>query len=152
MAGIATSGIAVGAQIEYRFIRQLGVRAMGVYVYGTGKKHGPIVSKGEDLFSAIATPVVYIPTPVGFIEPVLFFGLAYSHYRWGSSYFNIRGTINDVTFGGGAGIGFIVAPFCRIGVNCWINCDYRIKREYGIKKKGNRLALPMPFLDVSFLF
>jgi len=152
MAGIATSGIAAGVQIEYRFIRPLGIRAMGISVYGTGKKHGPIVSKGETLIAAIATPAFYIPTPVEFLEPVLFFGLSYSHYRWKSPYFKISGVLDDITFGGGGGLGFIVAPFCRIGVNCWINYDYRIIQEYGIRKKGKRIALPMPFIDVSFLF
>lgn len=152
MVGIATNGIAVGVQGEYRFIRPLALRVMANYVYGLQKKHGPIVSKGEHLFSAIAAPAVYIPTPVDFLDPALFFGVSYSRYYWKSSYFKINGILNDVTFGGGAGLGFIVAPCCRIGVNCWINYDYKIIEVHGQKKKGHRLALVMPFLDFSFMF
>ncbi len=152
MIGASTAGIAVAAEAEYRFIRPLAIRFMGVYVYGLGKKHGPIISKGERLISAVVTPAVYIPTPVDFLDPVLFFGLSYSHYRWYSPNVNRHGIINDVTFGGGAGLGFIVAPFCRIGVNCWINYDYKIMDDYFRKRKGYRIALPMPFIDVCFMF
>lgn len=80
MIGIATNIIGVGVQGEYRFIRPLAIRIMGTYIYGLGKTHGPIVSKGEHLFSAILTPAVYIPTPVDFIDPVLSFGASYSRY------------------------------------------------------------------------
>lgn len=152
MAGAAFNGIAAGAQAEYRFIRPLAIRAMGVYVFGTGKKNGPIVSRGEWLASAIVTAVAYIPTPVRFLEPMLFFGPSFSHYRWKSPCFRINGSIDDFTFGGGGGLGFIVAPFCRVGINCWINYDYKIDRDYGIRRKGKRIALVMPFIDACFLF
>jgi hypothetical protein len=152
MAGAAYNGIAAGAQAEYRFIRPLAVRALGVCVFGTGQKHGPIVSRGEWIASAILTPVAYIPTPVSWLEPALFIGPSFSHYRWKSPYFKLDGIINDFTFGGGAGIGFIVAPFFRIGLNCWINYDYKVEREFGVRRKGKRIALVMPFLDTCFLF
>ncbi len=152
MAGVATAGIAVAVEAEYRFIKPLAIRFMGVYVYGLNSEKSPIVTKGETLFSAVLTPAVYIPTPVEFLDPVLFFGVSYSHYRWKSPDFRINGVINDVTFGGGAGLGFIVAPFCRIGVNCWINYDYSIFTHNGRKYKGRRIALPLPFVDVCFMF
>lgn len=152
MAGAVFNGIAAGVQVEYRFIRPLAIRAMGSYIWGTGEKNGPLVARGERLVSIILTPAAYIPTPVPFLEPVLFFGPSYSHFRWKSPYFKINGIINDITFGGGGGLGFIVAPFCRIGINCWINYDYKMKEEYGITKKGKRMALVMPFLDACFLF
>ena len=152
MAGVATAGIAVAVEAEYRFIKPLAIRFMGVYVYGLNSEKSPIVTKGETLFSAVLTPAVYIPTPVEFLDPVLFFGVSYSHYRWKSPDFRMNGVINDVTFGGGAGLGFIVAPFCRIGVNCWINYDYSIFTHNGRKYKGRRIALPLPFVDVCFMF
>jgi hypothetical protein len=152
MVGVATGGIAAAIEAEYRFIRPLAIRFMGVYVYGLGTKNSPIVTKGEHLLTAVLTPAVYIPTPVDFLDPVIFFGMSYSHYRWESPYFKINGIINDVTFGGGGGLGFIVTPFCRIGINCWINYDYKILSEYGRKRKGYRIALPMPFIDVCFMF
>ncbi len=152
MVGVATAGIAVAMEAEYRFIKPLAVRFMGVYVYGLNSEKSPIVTKGENLFTAVLTPAVYIPTPVDFLDPVLFFGVSYSHYRWKSPVFRINGIINDVTFGGGAGLGFIVAPFCRIGVNCWVNYDYSIYTDNGRKYKGRRIALPMPFVDICFMF
>ncbi|MBP7738728.1 MAG: hypothetical protein KA369_22325 [Spirochaetes bacterium] len=152
MVGTATAGIAAAVEAEYRFIKPLAIRFMGVYVYGMGTKNSPIVKKGENLFSAVLAPAVYIQTPVDFLDPVVFFGVSYSHYRWKSPYFRINGIINDVTFGGGAGLGFIVSPFCRIGANCWINYDYKIDTRNGMRKKGRRIALPMPFIDVCFLF
>ncbi|HPC41915.1 MAG TPA: hypothetical protein PLD91_13440 [Spirochaetota bacterium] len=152
MVGAATAGIAVAVEAEYRFIRPLAIRFTGVYVYGLNSEKSPIVTKGENLFTAVLTPAVYIPTPVDFLDPVFFFGVSYSHYRWKSPDFRMNGIINDVTFGGGAGLGFIVAPFCRIGVNCWINYDYKINTEYGMKKKGHRIPLPLPFIDVCFMF
>ncbi|HOD14472.1 MAG TPA: hypothetical protein PK307_02555 [Spirochaetota bacterium] len=152
MAGAAFNGIAAGVQVEYRFIRPLAIRAIGSYIWGTGKTNGPLVGRGERLVSVILTPAAYIPTPVRFLEPVLFFGPSFSHFRWKSPWFKINGIINDFTFGGGGGLGFIVAPFCRIGINCWINYDYKMKQEYGVTKKGKRIALVMPFLDACFLF
>ncbi len=152
MAGAAFNGIAAGLQAEYRPFPLLAARVMGVWVFGTGKKNGPIVSRGEQLLSVLAAPALYIPTPVDFLEPVLFFGVAHSSYRWKSPRINARGVINDTTFGGGGGIGFIVAPFCRIGINCWINYDYKIEKEFGRKRKGGRRGLVMPFVDVGFLF
>ncbi len=152
MVGAATGGVAAAILAEYRFIRPLAIRFMGVYVYGLGTKNSPIVTRGEQLYSAVLTPAFYIPTPVDFLDPVLFFGVSYSHYRWESPCFPKHGIINDVTFGGGAGLGFIVAPFCRIGINCWINYDYKIDKEYGMKKKGRRIALILPYIDICFMF
>jgi hypothetical protein len=152
MVGLAISGIAIGILAEYRFIKPLAIRVMGVSVYGLGTNDSPIVTKGEKLFSVVVTPAVYIPTPVDFLDPVLFFGISYSHYRWKSPDFKMNGIINDITFGGGAGIGFIVAHFCRIGVNCWINYDYSVFTDHGVKEKGRRIALPMPFIDICFMF
>jgi hypothetical protein len=152
MVGVATGGIATSIEAEYRFIKPLAIRFTGVYVYGLASEKSPIVTKGENLFTAVLTPAVYIPTPVDFLDPVLFFGVSFSHYRWKSPDFRINGIINDVTFGGGGGIGFIVATFCRIGVNCWINYDYSIYTDNGINKKGRRIALPMPFVDLCFMF
>ncbi len=152
MVGVATAGIAAAVEAEYRFIKPLAIRFLGVYVYGLGTKNSPIVKKGENLFSAVLSPVVHSPTPVDFLDPVLFFVITYSHYRWKSPHFRMNGIINDVTFGGGGGLGFMVSPFCQIGANCWINYDYKIENRNGMRKKGRRIALPMPFIDVCFLF
>lgn len=152
MAGAAFNGIAAGIQGEYRPFPLLGARVMGIWVFGTGKKGGPIVDPGELLLSAIAAPVLYVPVPVDFLEPVLFFGVSHSTYRWKSTRVRARGVINDTTFGGGAGLGFIVAPFCRLGINCWINYDYKVRKTLGRKTRGPRRGLVMPFVDVGFLW
>ncbi len=152
MAGAAFNGIAAGIQGEVRPIPLLALRAMGTWVFGTGKTNGPVAGRGEVMLSAIAAPVLYVPVPVDFLEPALFFGVSHSSYRWKSTRVNARGVINDTTFGGGGGLGFIVAPFCRLGINCWINYDYGTRTRFGRKRKGPRQALVMPFVDVGFLF
>ena len=157
----ALIGITVfGAYGEYRFMPELGLRISGIYIFGADFND---LNKDEFIVSGIIAPVYHMIPDLQILDPVLMIGVVYSYHRWetksikyleinGSHTFR-KGTIHDVTFGGGFGLNFKFADRFKIGLNLWLNCDYEVSTTSTLKKiKGGRIILPIPLLECTVQF
>ena len=159
--GIVTGPPIVGVHGEFMFIPELGVRVIGLYIFGANFVS---MNKSEYILSVNTCLSYHFMGGKSFFDPVLMVGSVYSYHHWATKlnlYYNnhdrnftIReGTIQDMTFGFGAGLNFICAKYFRIGLNLWFNYDYRVYISSRMKKlKGFRFILPVPIVEFTFLF
>jgi hypothetical protein len=149
-AGLALNASAASAQFGIMLTRNLGLRAMGIYVFGLSREKGYIFPKGEYILAVNAMPELRLNLVKGVMNAAFFFGVNYSSYRWRSERFRRHGYIEHLTFGGGCGAGFYPLKNLRLGSAVWINYDYRVDRMLDVKRKGMPAVLAMPYLDVSY--
>jgi hypothetical protein len=149
----------VGLQGEYTFIPELGIRAVGLYIFGADFNS---LNRDEYIVSAILTPVLHLTPNVKILDLVLMMGLVYSYHHWETRWnqFGINsiaaireGYIQDFTFGFGFGFIFKFADRLKAGVNVWLNYDYSVVTTSALRKrKGNRIILPVPLIEFTVQF
>jgi|GEM_PF-1053869 len=144
-AGIAFNSEMVSLEVEYNLQFGLGFRYIGIYVFGLG------LNENEFIITNVLT-LIYNFNINGTIMPVIFFGINYSFHKWYISSFETTGNIHDFTFGGGFGLCFKIKNTLIIGINLWINYDYKIKQNFNQIVKSDRFLLFIPFLDIKFYF
>lgn len=148
-----------GLQVEYTFIPEMGIRAVGLYIWGADFNS---MNKDEYICSAILAPVLHLGPELKIADPVIMIGVVYSYHHWemkGELPITNRpitmrkGTIHDVTFGGGFGINLKYAGRLKTGFNLWLNYDYSVESTQTLrKKKGNRIVLPVPLIEFTVQF
>ncbi len=136
----------MGLEYGYRFMDSLELKAMSLYVDGFG------IGENDYILNATFAAVIHIRDRGGWFDPVIMAGPNYSYHHWEHSFAGTSGTIQDVTVGGGAGLGFIICERLRIGINLWINYDYITDETLVRKEKGNRFLLFIPALNVYYIF
>ncbi len=149
----------VGLQAEYTFIPHMGIRAVGLYIFGADFNS---LNKDEYIVSAILTPVIHLAPEAKILDPVIMIGFVYSYHHWETKLYHIgntnnftfrEGNINDFTFGAGLGLVFKFADRLKAGFNLWLNYDYSVTTTATLrKKKGNRIILPVPLIEFTVQF
>jgi hypothetical protein len=154
----ALFGITVcGAYGEYRFMPRLGLKAIGIYIFGADFN---TMNRNEFIVSGAVAPVFHMTPDLPILDPVLMIGIVYSYHHWETRsipYLGIKfehtyrqGNIHDVTFGGGFGLNFKFADRLKIGFNLWLNCDYSVSTTSSLKKiKSGRMLLPLPLVEFT---
>ncbi|HOT44521.1 MAG TPA: hypothetical protein PLM53_02895 [Spirochaetota bacterium] len=155
MGGITMAGV----QGEYTFVPHVGIRAVGLAIFGAGFNS---MNRDEYILSAIVTPVLHLGPELKILDTVLMLGLVYSYHHWeskashpgvGGSRTVREGNLHDVTFGAGIGFLFKFADRFKVGINLWLNYDYGVVSTYTMrKKKGNRIILPVPLIEFTVQF
>jgi len=158
-AGILGGITMAGVHGEYAFVPHLGIRAVGLAIFGAGFNS---MNRDEYILSAIVTPVLHLGPELQILDPILMLGFVYSYHHWesktgylglGSSRTVREGNLHDVTFGAGIGFLFKFADRFKAGVTLWLNYDYGVVTTYSLrKKKGGRIILPVPLIEFTAQF
>ena len=147
-AGVILNTYAAGIEYQYRPFEHFGIMAMALYVSGEGLDLGEKDYMYTTGLSVVAHPKGANPV----FDPVFFFGAVYSRHHWEHSTADTEGTIHDLTIGGGTGIGFIIYERIRIGLNLWVNYDYKTNEDAYTRYKADRFLLFVPAVTLSILF
>ncbi len=148
-----------GVQGEYAFIPEVGIRAVGLCIFGADFNS---MNRDEYILSAIITPVLHLAPEFKILDPVLMLGFVYSFHHWESKAYHLgmnsnstirEGNLHDFTFGAGIGFNFKFANRFKAGINLWLNYDYGVDTNLSLrKKKGNRIILPVPLIELTVQF
>lgn len=148
IAGVILNNFCAGAEYQYRPFDYFGIMAMAIYVSGSGLDLG----NNDYMYTTVLSAVVHPAGANPVFDPVIFFGTVYSRHHWEHSYAGTHGTIRDLTVGGGMGMGFIIHGRARLGLNLWINYDYKTVEDSHVRHKGKRFLLLVPAVTLSILF
>ncbi len=158
-AGVLCGITMAGVQAEYTPLPELGIRAVGLGVFGAGFNK---MNRGEFILSGILAPVLHLAPKSRIIDPLLMIGLVYSYHHWETRASELginrrtavrEGAMHDVTVGAGFGILFRFADRFKAGLTLWLNYDYGVETTLTFrKKKGNRLLFPFPIAECTVQF
>lgn len=141
MVGVVGNTELYGVLYERDLFSHLGVKFVGLYIPG--------LNLGEDeyIYNVSSAGVFHFTAKRDRFDPFLMFGVNYSYHHWEIEKSRRSGELKDTTVGGGAGVGVAVTARVRLGLNVWINYDYRIIQTEYVKAKGGRFLLVIPIVD-----
>jgi hypothetical protein len=136
---------AVGLQGELKFTSNIGIRLIGIRVFG-------YKDKDEYSYGAFLAGVYHIPIKYSMLDPFIGLGGTYSYNHWEWKLYNVRGNVQDISYAGGLGVGLILSKHIEIGSSIWLYNAYK-KRIYwnGRAEKIGRKLIPLPVLELNIL-
>jgi hypothetical protein len=146
--GALLSPDALGFQTDLMISQDITLKFTGIYVYGL------CVRQNEYIVTGALSPTYHLASAKSYLQPIIFAGISFSRHHWHleNSSNEKSGNINDLTLGGGGGLGYKITSNSKIGMNLWINYDYKTRRTSDTTKKGKRFFLPLFLLDYCYYF